>query len=240
MPRGNPFWRKGVSRPSPVSSTLATELRVRSPLLDLVESELAFRQAAHRKAEILAIEASRGLQDHHLLVRANVRAGQSAHLDGRDQEAITHHRRAQSAARTKPDKREALWGEFVCSIDLETKDSFAVLGRLEALGSDGASDEIRLANGHMLLAMRAGSGIDPEWLSAVYRLSRVDDPLIRSSFLQVWSSLLTYTGTLRRGARCGRATTSRGRSKPTCLCEATCPDSASDCAKGIEAISGSS
>jgi LuxR family transcriptional regulator, maltose regulon positive regulatory protein len=173
---------------------LATELRVRSPMLDLVESELAFRQAAHRKAEILAIEASRGLQDHHLLVRANVRAGQSAHLDGRDQEAITHHRRAQSAARTRADRREALWGEFVCSIELETKDSSAVLGRLEALGSDGASDEIRLANGHMLLAMRAGSGIDSEWLSAVHRLSRVDDPLHRSSFLHVWSSLLAYTG----------------------------------------------
>jgi ATP/maltotriose-dependent transcriptional regulator MalT len=173
---------------------LATEIRVRSPLLDLVESELAFRQAAHRKAEILAIEASRGLKDHHLLVRANVRAGQSAHFEGRDQEAIAHHRRAQSAARTNADKREALWGEFVCSLELETKDSSAVLGRLEALGSDDASDEIRRANGSMLLAMRAGSGIDSEWLSAIHRLPRVEDPLIRSSFLHVWSSLLAYTG----------------------------------------------
>jgi ATP/maltotriose-dependent transcriptional regulator MalT len=173
---------------------LASELRVRSPLLDLVESEVAFRQGAHRKAEMLAVEASRGLKDHHLLVRANARAGQSAHLEGRDQEAIAHHQRAQSAARTKADKREALWGEFVCSIELESKDCSAVLSRLEALGSDDASDELRVANGRMLLAMRDGSGIDPEWLSAVHRLPRVDDPLIRSSFLQVWSCVLAYTG----------------------------------------------
>ena len=173
---------------------LASELRIRSSLLDLVESEVAFREAAYRKAEMLALEAGRGLRDHHLLVRANVRAGQSAHLDGRDREAISYHRIAQSAARTKPDKREALWGELVCSMALETDDCAAILGRLEAEGSDDASDDIRLANGRMLLAIRTGSGFDPEILSAVYRLPRVDDPFIRSSFLQVWSYVLTYCG----------------------------------------------
>jgi DNA-binding CsgD family transcriptional regulator len=173
---------------------LASELRIRSPLLDLVESELAFRQAAYRKAETLALEAGRGLEDQHLLVRAHVRAGQSAHLDGRDREAITYHRLALVAANTEADKREAMWGEFVCSMALETEDCSAILGRLEALGADDASDDIRVANGRMLLAMRTGSGFDPELLSAVYRLTRVDDPLIRSSFLQVWSYVLTYMG----------------------------------------------
>lgn len=173
---------------------LASEFRVRSPLLDLVEAELAFRQAAYRKAETLALEASRGLHDQHFLVRAHVRAGQSAHLEGRDEDAISHHRRAQAAARSKADKREALWGEFTCSIELESVDCAAVLSRLEALGSDDASDAIRIANGRMLFAVRSGSGIDPDLLSAVYRLPRVDDPLMRSSFLHVWSYVLTYTG----------------------------------------------
>jgi len=173
---------------------LAQELRLRSPLLDLVEAEIAFRQASYRKAETLASEAIRGLESHHLLVRAHTRAGQSAHFEGREVDALEHHRRAQSIARYASDKREALWGEFVCAIELEHAECAEVLTKLEALGSDTAADAIRIANGRMLSAIRDGSGIDPELFSAVHRLPRVDDPLVRSSFLQIWSCVLTWTG----------------------------------------------
>ena len=173
---------------------LAQEFRLRSPLLDLVESEIAFRQASYRKAETLAAEAIRGLESDHLLVRAHTRAGQSAHFEGREEDALAHHHRAQSLARQVSDKREALWGEFVCAIELEQADCAEVLTKLEALGSDTAADSIRIATGRMVSAIRDGSGIDPELFSAVHRLSRVDDPLVRSSFLQVWSWLLTATG----------------------------------------------
>jgi DNA-binding NarL/FixJ family response regulator len=42
--------------------------------------------------------------------------------------------------------------------------------------------------------LREGSGLNAELLSAAYRLPRVDDPLIRSSFLQTWSYALTFVG----------------------------------------------
>ncbi len=173
---------------------LAQELRLRSSLLDLVEAEIAFRQAAYRKAETLAGEAIRGLEDDHLLVRAHTRAGQSAHFESREEDALAHHRRAQSIATHVSDKREALWGEFVCAIELEQADCAEVLSRLEALGSDTATDAVRIANGRMLSAIRDGSGIEPELFSAVHRLPRVNDPLVRSSFLHVWSYVLTLTG----------------------------------------------
>ena len=173
---------------------LAQELRLRSSLLDLVEAEIAFRQASYRKAETLADEAIRGLESDHLLVRAHTRAGQSAHFEGREEDALEHHRKAQSIARHVTDKREALWGEFVCAIELEQADGAEVLTKLEALGSDTATDAVRIANGRMHLAIRDGSGIDPELFSAVHRLPRVDDPLVRSSFLHVWSCVLTLTG----------------------------------------------
>jgi LuxR family transcriptional regulator, maltose regulon positive regulatory protein len=173
---------------------LAAELRVRSVLLDLVEAEIAFRQGAYRKAETLAVEATRGLEDDHLLVRAHVRAGQSAHLEGREEEAIAHHRKARQAARTSADHREAVWGEFVCSMELESDECASLLNQIESLGADDATDSLRLATGRMLWAIRSGSGIDPDLFSAVHTLSRVDDPLIRSSFLHVWASLLIYSG----------------------------------------------
>jgi LuxR family transcriptional regulator, maltose regulon positive regulatory protein len=172
---------------------LASELRVRSSLVDLVESDIAFRQGAYRKAEALAMEASRGLRDDHLRVHAYVRAGQSAHLEGRDAEAIAHHRRAQQVARTTTDQREAVWGEFTSSLELES-DCATLLSRLEQFGADDSRDSIRLANGRILWAIRSGSGIHPDLFSAVHTLCRVDDPLIRSSFLQTWATLLVYTG----------------------------------------------
>jgi ATP/maltotriose-dependent transcriptional regulator MalT len=172
----------------------AAELRLRSVLLDLVEAEIAFRQGAYRKAETLAVEATHGLEDDHLLVRAHVRAGQSAHLEGREEEAIAHHRNAQKAASNSADQREAIWGEFVCATELESDNCAALLNRLENLGTDSLADSIRLANGRILWAIRSGTGIDPDLFSAVHTLPRVDDPLVRSAFLHVWGSLLIYTG----------------------------------------------
>jgi len=62
------------------------------------------------------------------------------------------------------------------------------------LGSDGVKDAVRIDTGRMLTALRDGSGFDTNLFSAVHRLPRVEDPLIRSSFLHVWSSVLTFTG----------------------------------------------
>jgi DNA-binding NarL/FixJ family response regulator len=180
---------------------LASELRVRSPLLDLVEAEVAFRQGSYTKAETLASEAVRGLTAHHLLVRAHVRAGQSAHFDGRDREAIQHHDHAYDAARTDADRRDAVWGQFACSVELETSDWSVLLDRFEALGAEEPQDAVRLATGRILWSMRSGQGIDPELFTAIHRLSRVDDPLIRSSFLHIWGSLLVYAGRYEEALR---------------------------------------
>ena len=173
---------------------IAAELRLRSSLFDLVEAEIAFRQAEYRKAETLALEAARGLRDEHFLVRAYSRAGQSAHFEGREEAAIDHHCLAHAIAQRKSDQREALWGEFVCAIELEDRDCAEVLSRLESLGSDEVKDAVRVDTGHMLAAIRDGSGFDTNLFSAIHRLPRVEDPLIRSSFLHVWSTVLTFTG----------------------------------------------
>jgi DNA-binding NarL/FixJ family response regulator len=79
-------------------------------------------------------------------------------------------------------------------MELESENCTRLLNRIESLGADDSTDSIRLANGRILWALRSGSGIDPFLFSAVHTLARVDDPLIRSSFLHTWASLLIYTG----------------------------------------------
>jgi ATP/maltotriose-dependent transcriptional regulator MalT len=45
----------------------------------------------------------------------------------------------------------------------------------------------------MFLAVKNG-GVSPDLLSAIHLLPKVNDPLIRSSFLNVWCTLLVFTG----------------------------------------------
>src|SRR5207247_10465920 len=112
-----------------------------------VGGQIALRQGAYRQAGTLALEATRWLEDEHLLVRAHVRAGQSAHFDGREAEAVAHHRRAQRVARTSADQRDAIWGEFVCAAELERDDCAGLVSRIESLGADSPTHSSRLANG---------------------------------------------------------------------------------------------
>ena len=57
-----------------------------------------------------------------------------------------------------------------------------------------ASDEIRLANGTCCLRCALVQASTRSGYQPSIDCSRVEDPLIRSSFLHIWSSLLAYTG----------------------------------------------
>jgi ATP/maltotriose-dependent transcriptional regulator MalT len=173
---------------------LALGTKIRFPLLDLVEAEIAFRQASYGTAESLALQAADHLTDRHLLVRAYTRAGQSAHLQGRDDDGLAYHGRARLSARSERDLKESLWGQFVCSIDSEEPFSTDVLRTLEKLGTSDPTDALRIAQGRMMLAVRNGGGVSSRLLSAIHLLPKVDDPLVRSSFLNVWVTLLVFVG----------------------------------------------
>jgi len=173
---------------------LASDLKLRFPLLDLVQAEIAFRQASYAQAESLALQAANSMTDRHLLVRAYTRAGQSAHLEGRDEDGLAYHGHARSAAGSERDLKEALWGQFVCSIESDESFRVGVLRALEELGTGDPTDALRIAQGRMILAVTSGGGVSSRLLAAIHLLPKVDDPLVRSSFLNVWVTLLVFAG----------------------------------------------
>jgi LuxR family maltose regulon positive regulatory protein len=173
----------------------AAEHQIVSPVIDLLEAEIAFRQAEYSKAEKLAIQAAHRLPERHSHVaRAYSRAGQSAHFEGRDDCAYEYHRLAESHATDSVSTREALWGEFISLLELEDDRTQELLARLTSISGTSADEVLRLSAGRFMLAVRFGVGLPDDEFAKVHLVSRAHDPLIRSSFLNLSAGTLVFAG----------------------------------------------
>jgi LuxR family maltose regulon positive regulatory protein len=166
---------------------------IHSPVIDLVTAEVAFRRGEHRRAEVLALRATRTFPPSHpLLGHAYFRAGQSAGLANRLDLALLLHRRARALARNPTELREALVGHLLAAIELETDEIARLAGELDKLKADDPNTIVRLATSRLLIASRMG-GLDQAISQASMTmplLSEVDDPMIRSSFFHMFGGTL--------------------------------------------------
>jgi len=99
---------------------LARAQRADAAIVDFAEAEVAFRQAMWTRAEHFAARAARRLpQSHRLISHAFYTAGSSAHMDYRNQDGLIHFGNAREAAFDQASLRDAIWGQIMCSVDLE-------------------------------------------------------------------------------------------------------------------------
>jgi LuxR family maltose regulon positive regulatory protein len=172
----------------------AAKHKVRGPAFDLARASVAFRRARYDEAELLAVEAARqGLRadDKPFVSSAYSVAGHSAHLADREERALEHYRNAEQLSGDLVQLRDALWGQLLCALDLDDADARDALARLEATGADTDDDHVRLATGHLFVALRQGTGLDLG-LAEVHLTRGVENPLIRSSFLNGWVFALAF------------------------------------------------
>jgi ATP/maltotriose-dependent transcriptional regulator MalT len=164
-----------------------------SPLIDLAESEIAFRQGDYVRAEALALNASESLETSELKARGLIRAAQSALLDCRDEQALNSFRSARLAADDHRTILEALVGECFAILELGLADEHEeVFAQLASLAESGIEMRVRQAMVHVVRAARLG-GIQPALqIAAEIRplLSDVKDPLVVTSFLNAFAHLL--------------------------------------------------
>jgi ATP/maltotriose-dependent transcriptional regulator MalT len=180
----------------------ADELHARSPMFDLVGAEVALRESAHDRAERLALSAAHAFgPDHPLTSRAFFRAGQSAHFKTRENVAFEHQRQARLTAKTESDFANALWGEFISGLELERSDTADILDELVSLGSPSPTDSARAAAGRLFLALRKGTGLSAADLDVASVIQRVDDPLIRLSFVHAYGAALVFTAQYERALK---------------------------------------
>ena len=172
----------------------ADDLHARSPVLDFVGAEVALRESAHSRAEWLALAAADALgPEHPLTSRAYFRAGQSAHFQAREEIAFEHQRQARITARTNADFANALWGEFISGLELERSDTADTLDELASLGSSAPNQAARVSAGRLFLGLRRGTGLSDRDLDVASVIERVDDPLVRLSFIHAYGGALVFT-----------------------------------------------
>jgi LuxR family maltose regulon positive regulatory protein len=168
--------------------------KLRAPAFDLARASVAFREARYNEAELLAMEAAhQGLlaEDEPFVSAAYSVAGHSAHFANREQQALDHYRNAEQLSGNAEQLRDALWGQLLCALDLDNADAQGALARLESSGSDSDDDHVRLATGHLFVALRQGTGLDLG-LAEGHLGREVANPMIRSSFLNAWVFALTF------------------------------------------------
>jgi LuxR family transcriptional regulator, maltose regulon positive regulatory protein len=186
---------------------LADASHIVSPVIDLAASEIAFREGHYAKAEALALAAADRLEPQDLRAKALIRAGQSAMLDSRDEQALQSFRRARSVANAGYTRLETLVGECLASLELglarETEDVFDELATLAAGNVETRTRKtlvqlVRAARlGGISAALQIGAEVRP-------LLDDVKDPLVVASFLNTYAHLLVLNARYEEALELGQ------------------------------------
>jgi LuxR family maltose regulon positive regulatory protein len=163
------------------------------PIVDLAESELAFRQGEHDRAYILASQAAMRFKDADLAARAHVRAGHSALLSSRESEGLQHFRSASALARTWERRREALVGLYFAASELGARDAAAALHELETSEEQTSDGILRLEVLRLMSAARGDGGVSEAIevaLPKLHLVSRATDPLGVTAFFHTLATAL--------------------------------------------------
>src|SRR5262249_9846852 len=162
------------------------------------EAEVSLKHGDLRKAEALGLQAARQLApDHPFTSKALWLAGTSAHLTSRQETALEHFAEAGRTACSESDELQALWGQFSATNKLDaSKDAERLLDEFEARSGNSADELLRAGTGRLMLATLTGQGLSAleaaEFIAPLE--SRSKDPLIQSSFLNVYAAVLVLAG----------------------------------------------
>ena len=103
--------------------------------------------------------------------------------------------RARDVARTTAEMQDALWGEFVTTVELEREGAAEILRQFEACSSGTIDELVRTHNGRLYLATRRG--FLPQAIEAARPIAELApearDPVVRVSFVHIYSGALRLT-----------------------------------------------
>lgn len=170
---------------------LAREFGLEQPIFALARAEVALRFGRCAEARIFA-EAAASSRAADVVVRALLLAGRAAHLSSREESALEFFDRAAAAARTESERRDALWGQLLCSIELELPGAADALRLLHtSMNPSDLREAVRAASGTMNYTSKFGL-VDPTpGDSARELLDAVSDPLVVSGFQSTYSAVLS-------------------------------------------------
>jgi ATP/maltotriose-dependent transcriptional regulator MalT len=171
---------------------MGASLDVEAPTFALARAEVALRHGNLAEAQTFAEAAA--IDDSVLKFRALSVAGRAAHIASREDAALGLYRQAEAAARTESARRDALWGQVLCAIELELPEAKSMLGLLreDVLLSD-PRDVVRASGCTLTYQVRAGSLDLAEADRTFGLLPALSDPLVESAFRSMYSYTLALS-----------------------------------------------
>jgi len=166
-----------------------------SQVAQLIDAELAFRNGRFALAEAIARRvAEDSPKDAWYASHAWWVAGQAAQLSFQDQRAANYFTRARDTARQDDDVRDALWGLVMTLTQAESPSATDAIEELHGRRYTSPVDLVRSAGADLFSqrGSRLRSDIDVD--EALHALPAVNDPRVRSGFLNSYSYHLILTG----------------------------------------------
>jgi LuxR family maltose regulon positive regulatory protein len=184
---------------------LARRWGLTSAYVDLADAELSFRRGLYDRAEILAQSAAKGMSSRSALRSASYyRAGQSCLFVDETPRALEYFRAARESSESAFDSRNALWGEFIASLELERRrDASDRLEEFTAVTPHDRDTTVRATAGQLFLATRTGglTGALSEATAVLDLVHEASDPIVRSSFWNIYAAALTLAGAYAEALR---------------------------------------
>jgi LuxR family maltose regulon positive regulatory protein len=170
----------------------ADERHLEPPELALVRAEIYLRRGDLELSESLAVTCVPTLRSTELTAQAHLCAGAAAHLLDQVDRAWDHYGEALESDVSPDIRRRALWGRFIASYWTRQPDSRSALDALEQAGDPSPNHLLRLGQAKLVVAEQKGdlSVALAEALAAEPLLSHVEDPFVRSGFLNTVAHVL--------------------------------------------------
>ena len=108
---------------------LAASAGADAPIFAVANAEVMLRHGRHVEAMAHAEDAAS--RDVELAFRSLSLAGRAAHLASRENDALAFYRRAEELAASESERRDAMWGQLMCSVELESPDAAEMLATLK-------------------------------------------------------------------------------------------------------------
>ncbi len=172
---------------------LAATASLGEPIFALARAEVMLRHGRHVEAMAHAEDAAS--RDPQLAFRSLSLAGRAAHLASREREALGFYRRAEEIAESESETRDAMWGQLMCLVELESDDAAQMLAFLkQEVRFADPRDVVRAATYGLSYQIKLGNLDLGEADLALTFLDRVADPLLVSAFQSTYSAALGLTG----------------------------------------------
>jgi len=175
-------------------SALATQFGLETPAFSLARAEVALRRGRLAESQAFAESAAAVDDGSELTFRALSVAGRAAHLASREEEGLELFRRAEAAAATDASRRDALWGQLMCEIELELPEATETMRQLSAgVHRSDPRDVVRAAACGLTYKHKLGSLDLAEADMANELLPLIADPLVESAFQSAYSNSLALS-----------------------------------------------